>query len=282
MSAIRVSNLTSFTTREEIEEVFRAYGPIKKILLPSLSYAVVYYDDVCDARDSLKLDGKHGWCVRIENGKYEDEDKDKKVEEDEKDEGKGTDLFVSGLGARVTKLDLEDEFSCYGPLSDITILPSGCAMVGFVDASDAKDALRLDGKHGWYVEMDEDARKVDGDEVEVKKERVEVKKKESKLVRVVKSKEVVKKVVPLRIVNCYKCDHMIPSIISQWCTICLVSHCRQCTLDCVLTMGLQTFKVMPKCDTCKKELTRQECIACINFKGMLCDTCRTTLTTNTG
>ena len=52
-------------------------------------------------------------------------------------------------GSTASKADLEDAFTCYGPLRNVWVArnPPGFAFVEFEDARDAEDAIRgLDGR----------------------------------------------------------------------------------------------------------------------------------------
>ncbi|XP_014601664.1 PREDICTED: serine/arginine-rich splicing factor 7-like isoform X2 [Polistes canadensis] len=58
-------------------------------------------------------------------------------------------VYVGDLGSRVTKQELQDAFSFYGPLRSVWVArnPPGFAFVEFDDARDAEDAIRgLDGR----------------------------------------------------------------------------------------------------------------------------------------
>ncbi|XP_022083746.1 serine/arginine-rich splicing factor 3-like [Acanthaster planci] len=60
-------------------------------------------------------------------------------------------VYVGNLGSGASKHELERAFEAYGPLNDVSVVPSsGFAFVEFQDPRDAEDAVRgLNGRRVW-------------------------------------------------------------------------------------------------------------------------------------
>ncbi|KMZ71665.1 putative Arginine/serine-rich splicing factor [Zostera marina] len=65
-------------------------------------------------------------------------------------------VYVGNLESRIKEREIADEFRVYGNVRSVWVArnPPGYAFVEFDDRRDAEDSVsRLDGKHGWRVEM---------------------------------------------------------------------------------------------------------------------------------